>query len=189
MIASGDVVAAGVAENVVEGAGAADVFRGLADDDGELALVVDLVAVQVLGDEDRFAGVLEGVDALHEEDGAFGDLGVGLGGVLSVVESDAEDLGGCYGREELGDPGVLGGDAMGAVDVALYAERGAVGLFCGVVRSAGGIEIADDLHRISVSGLFACAQAAIDQGPDMEYPAREFRFACNAVPKVLDINA
>ena len=43
-VAAGDVVGAGVAEDVVEGLLARHVLGGLADDDGELALVVDLAA-------------------------------------------------------------------------------------------------------------------------------------------------
>ena len=46
-IAGRDVVAAGVAEDVVEGVFLGGVLAGLADDDGELAFVIDLRAFEL----------------------------------------------------------------------------------------------------------------------------------------------
>ena len=57
-VTSGNIVGAGVAEDVGEGVGAGDVFATLANDDGEFALVVDGRARELDGDFDGVAGVL-----------------------------------------------------------------------------------------------------------------------------------
>src|SRR5690606_29539415 len=71
-VAGGDVVRAGVAQDVVERFGAGDVFAALADDDGELAFVIDLGGGA--RELDGVAGILEGRGGLDEKDGAFGGV-------------------------------------------------------------------------------------------------------------------
>jgi hypothetical protein len=64
----------------------------LADDDGELALVVDLGAGELDRELDRVAGVLDAGGVLDEEHGVGRRRAVALGGVLLVVEADAGRL-------------------------------------------------------------------------------------------------
>ena len=71
MVTGGHIVGAGVTEHIVEGFSGTDVFARLADDDGQLTLVVDLVAGQMRGDFDGLLRMLERVDAFDEEDGAL----------------------------------------------------------------------------------------------------------------------
>ncbi len=90
-VAGGDVVDADVAAD--EGAdvlGGAQVAAAAADDDAELALVVD--AAGEGGHADDAVGSEEGGWGLEEEEGLFGDLVAELGGVVAVVAADAEDL-------------------------------------------------------------------------------------------------
>jgi hypothetical protein len=109
-VAGGDIVGAGVAEDVVEGVGARDVLAALADDDGELALVVDLRAGELARELDGVAGVLNRGGVLDEEDGALGRRQVALGGVAFVIEPDAGEVRRDDGGEELaGLDGAVGG--------------------------------------------------------------------------------
>ena len=155
-VAGGDVVDADVAANV-----GADVFVGAdlvaaaADDDAELALVVD--AVGEGGHADDAVGGEERGWRLEEEERLFGDFVAELGGVVAVVAAYAEDLGGSDGREEVevGERGGLevdggGGDGKAAEDAGgevflrgLHGERGpedSVALFDeGVAREGGSV--------------------------------------------------
>lgn len=146
VIVSGDVVVVGVVEDVVEGVCVRNVFGGFVDDDGEFVFVVDFVGGEVCGNEDWVVGVLECVDVFDEEDGVFGDFGVGFGGVLVVVEFDVEDLGGGYWRKEFGDLGGFGSDLVGIVDVIGDMEGGVVGLFGGVMGGVGGVLVMDEFY-------------------------------------------
>jgi hypothetical protein len=71
-VARGDVVAAGVAEHVVEGVGAGDVFAAPADDDREFALVVDLRAGEVAGSSMGSPGFCSELVALMKRIGCAG---------------------------------------------------------------------------------------------------------------------
>ena len=70
---------------------------GRADDDGELAFVIDLRAGHPAREHDRVAGVLHGGRVLHEEHGILRQRRVRFGGVLAVVQADAEDARGTSG--------------------------------------------------------------------------------------------
>ena len=145
-VSGGNIVGAGVAEDVVEGVGAGDVFAAFTDDDGEFAFVVDLRAGEFDGKLDGIAGVLDGGGVLNEEYGVFRERAVALGGVLFVVEADAGKIGGDDRGEEFagGDDAI--GEAELAEDIAGDFAGGTVGLQRGVSRASGG-EVADDFHR------------------------------------------
>jgi hypothetical protein len=74
-------------------------------------------------------------------------LALDLGGVLAVVEADAEDLAGTMRREELAGFHLLIGDLVVAEHVAGDGAGGAVGLQGGIGRAGRG-EVADDLHEM-----------------------------------------
>ena len=85
-----DVVAARVAQHVVQGIILADPPGLLSDHDGELGLVFDLLALRRV--DDRVAGADHGGQGLHEQHGE-GRLGeVHLLDVGDVVEAHADDL-------------------------------------------------------------------------------------------------
>lgn len=89
-VARRDVVADGVAEDVLGVVCSFDVFPRFADHDGEFAFVVELgLAVGVDGDGGVGAG--EGGRGLHEDGWVGGDGEVAFFGVLFVVEADAEN--------------------------------------------------------------------------------------------------
>ena len=144
-VAGGDIVGAGVTEDVGEGVGAGDVFATLANDDGELALVVDGSAGKFDRDFDGVAGVLRAGGILNEEHGIRRRRQVTLGGVAFVVEADAREEDGHDGGEELAGRDDAVGDTEVAVDIAGDFASGAVGLERGVGGSGGG-EVADDFH-------------------------------------------
>ena len=83
----------------------------LADHDGQLTLVVDLIAAQLPGEHDRIAGILERARVLHEEHGVGRRFGAALSGVLLVVESDAENVAWHERGEQFLDGGRLPGVA------------------------------------------------------------------------------
>src|SRR5262249_29368097 len=88
-IAGANIVGAGVAEDVVEGPGTWDILARLADDDGQLALVVHLVAGEMPGGKDRIARVLKRARGLQEQDRIFGNGSLALLGVTAIVQADA----------------------------------------------------------------------------------------------------
>ncbi len=102
------------------------------------------------GNHDRLARILNGVDALHEQDRVLGDLGVGLLGVAPVVETDAQDLLDLDRRQQALDVGGLPGDRVVAEDVA-FDLQDAFALFGSVVRAARAVEITNDLHVERIS--------------------------------------
>ena len=135
-----------VCDNVLEGRLAGDVAALLADDDGQFAFVVDFVAAELPGQEDRVAGVLHGARVLHEHHRVRGDGLLPLLGVPAVVQADAEQVGRRDGREELARLEGRAGDLEVAEDVAGDGAGGTVGLECRMGRTGGG-EVADELHR------------------------------------------
>jgi hypothetical protein len=80
----------------------------LADDDRQLALVVDLARLQRAGQLDRVAVRTGGVGALHEQHGKLGNLQPRLVGVLAVIQADAQDVGRGDWREQLAHVGGAG---------------------------------------------------------------------------------
>src|SRR5690606_25683399 len=99
-VASADVVGAGIAKDIVQGPLAGDVLAALADDDGEFALVVHLLACQASGNLHGVAGVLDGVGAFGKEDRKVGNGHAALSRVVAVVQANAEDGRGCLNRRE-----------------------------------------------------------------------------------------
>lgn len=130
-VAVGDVVADGVAHDVVEGVGLRHLGAALADDDDKLALVVQAGAL--LGDGGHGDGVAvgaQGGDGLVEEDGELGLGHARLLGVEGVVEPQAAQgarVGGRQGREQQADVDDLVSDIVGAEDVAVD-DAGLAGL-------------------------------------------------------------
>ena len=100
-VAGGEVVEQRVAGEVVERVGLGDFLGALADDEGDLGLVVDLAAVG--GQRDRGSGRGQRVAVLAEDRRAGGHLHAALGRVLAVVEADADDLVRVGDRGEEGD--------------------------------------------------------------------------------------
>ena len=83
---------------------------------------------------DRIAGILECVDALHEKHRARGDFRPGLGGMLLVIQPDAENLGWRDRREDFGDLGGLAGGVEIFVDAASKTLESPIGVLDGIVR-------------------------------------------------------
>jgi hypothetical protein len=79
-----------VARDVLQGAILGDVDAALADDHGQLDLPVHVAAVGQHAD--RIVGSGEAAGRLEEGDRALGRLGAGLGGMVAVVQADADDL-------------------------------------------------------------------------------------------------
>ena len=100
-IAGAHVVAAGVAEHVVDGLLAADVAAAAADHHRQLALVVHLVAAQRARQHDGTAGALHRRRHLHEQHRIIGRRDAGLRGVAEVVEADAQHAARHYRGQQL----------------------------------------------------------------------------------------
>ena len=100
-VARGDVVDDGVAEHVLQRARDLDEAPGLADDDGELDLAVDLLG-EPLVERDRLVGTDHAVGGLDEKLRLLAaDRGVRLlGVVVLVVAAAAQDRGRAMGRGE-----------------------------------------------------------------------------------------
>ena len=90
-VARGDVVGDGVPEHVLQRAVRGDVLDDLADDDGELGLVVRRARVR--RQDDRVVRADDGRVRLEEQQRRGRDLVAQLGGVVGVVAADADDLG------------------------------------------------------------------------------------------------
>jgi hypothetical protein len=132
-----EVVEAGVAEHVLARALGRGVPAALANDDGQLALVVHPGGLGRI--DDGIVGPAQGGEGLEEEQRLVGDGQMHLLGVLAVVEGEGHDLGGDHGSEEdrllhrpplapsleraVGRAGIL--DDLGAVEdtVARLARR------------------------------------------------------------------
>lgn len=89
---------------------------------------------------------MQGIDALDEQDWTFGKFGARFGGVATVVQADAENLGRHDGGEELGDIGGFTGGREFAIEKPMETFGRTVGAQCAEMSGAGGIEIADDFH-------------------------------------------
>lgn len=147
-VAGADIVGAGVSKNVVQGLLASDIAAASADDDGEFAFIVDLVAAEVSGKENGVARVLHGSGGLHEEHGAFGNGDIALGGMAAVIEADAQDVGRGDGGEELVRRGDAARDGEVAVNIAINLEGRAIGLERGMADGAvNGLE-SDQFHFV-----------------------------------------
>jgi hypothetical protein len=94
------------------------------------------------------ARVLHGGSGLHEEHGAFGNRDITLGSVASVIETNAQDVGGDDRGKEL----VWGSDAARdgevAVDIAINLESRAIGLERGMADGAVDSLESDQFHFV-----------------------------------------
>jgi len=134
---------AGVAKDVIHRLVAGDVLGILADDDGELGLEIDFGTAP--RDENRIAGVVERVAGFDEEHGVPGHLRAALGGVLAIVEADAEDVGGNPGGEQFVDGEDVFGNAIAGEESAFNSHRAfGVKFFAAMDFAAG--EETDDSH-------------------------------------------
>ena len=100
-IARGDVVERGVAQHEVVRAVGAHVLRAASDDDGELSLVVDLLARR--GNDDRLAWRDDAARELREDHRRLRNDELALLGMIAIVQPDAHDLARTRdGREPVG---------------------------------------------------------------------------------------
>ena len=116
-----------------------------ADHDRQFTLVIDAIAPEFARQHDRVAGMLERAGVLQEEHRVGRGRRPALGGVLLVVESDAEDVPRFERREQLLDGGAGAGVAERPEQVPLEQRRVAVVVEAAEVFAAGGEE-ADDFH-------------------------------------------
>ncbi len=132
-IPGGDVVDAGVAQDVVPEVRFLDVPGGLADDHRQFRLVVHPAAH--LGIDNVFVRADHRGAGLHEDQGFFGDGVAEFGGVIPVIQADGHDLGRLAGRQQRhlrqGDdfPGGIGQAAVigrAPQDLDLFAFQEAV---------------------------------------------------------------
>jgi hypothetical protein len=86
------------------------------------------------------------IDALDEEDWKFGDLGIRLFGVFTVIESDTKNLRRLDRREQLECGRGRRGDPVLAEDISLDTMNGPVLLLGPVVGKACLIAISNDSH-------------------------------------------
>ena len=89
-VAGGDIIAAGVAGHQREGLVGGDLLALPADDHDQFGFVVDLPTD--LRQHDRLPGRGEGRGELVEDHGLGGDRHLRFGGVIGVVQADANDL-------------------------------------------------------------------------------------------------
>ena len=99
-VACRDVVADGVAGDVLHRPIAGDVPPPLADDDHQLGLVIDLGAH--LGQDDLGPRADQGRCVFAEDDRLGGDRHAALGGVVAIVQAQADDLGRVGDRRQQG---------------------------------------------------------------------------------------
>lgn len=146
-----DIVCAGIAEDMGKGFPGRNILAGATDHHRQLALVVHLVAAEMAGKQDGIPRVLERVDSFDEKDGVIGKRRLHLLRVASVVQADAEDLGGDDGREDFGDFRLPPGGLEPGEGITLACEGGAVGLQGSVMHAAANIAITDYLHTTIMS--------------------------------------
>ena len=79
-----------IAGDVIQRVGLADILRRLADDDAELDFPVGLL--RAARDADIVVRADDGRGRLHEDDRLGRHGGAGLGGVVGIVEADADEL-------------------------------------------------------------------------------------------------
>ncbi len=113
-MAFGDVVADAIAGHVIHGVDLLDITGLLADDDGQFDFPIGLDGI--LGNDDIVIGADDGAGGLHEDDRLFGDLGAGLGGMIGIVEADAD---------EFPDIGDTGADALVRIQFGQHVDVGA----------------------------------------------------------------
>jgi hypothetical protein len=90
-IARAHVVGDGVAEHIIHRIGAGDILAFVADDHGQFALEIDLVAAQMARKHDWTIRILDRRGAFQENDRLLGDFCAGFLGMLAVIQADAID--------------------------------------------------------------------------------------------------
>ncbi len=168
-----DVVADGVTKDVIERGGGGYTVAGFADDDSELGFVVGLGGVR--WKKDFGVGASDGGGEFHEDCGDGLNLHFGFGGVLNVVEADAEDAWRVQERSEDGDTGERDGSAeSGGCAPALdegkdivvaggWEREDGVALEDAATDGAGGFAVGDELHGF-LSPDFAVGEAELFEG-------------------------
>ena len=140
----GQIVDHAIAGDMFEGVGLVHIARLGADDDAQLDFPIGLDGI--LGDDHIVIGTDNGAGGLHEQDRLLGDGRPGLGGVIGVVEADAD---------ELADIGNAGADAVVAVQLRQGAEvcGGDIGQAC---RAQGGAaDVVDDARQVADGTVFS----------------------------------
>jgi hypothetical protein len=171
--AGADVVADGVPEDVVERVGRGNAMAAFTDDDGELGLVVGLGGVR--WKKDVGVGTSDGGGEFHEDGGDGLDLHFGFGGMLDVVEADAEDARRVKEWSKNGNAGERDGSAeSGGCTPALdegedivvaggWEREDGVALQDAATDGAGGFAVGDELHGF-LSPDFAVGEAELFEG-------------------------
>ncbi len=122
--------------------GRLQVAGGPPDDDGELDLPVRLAAAA--RHEHRVIGPDDGVGGLEEQDRLGGDLRPRLGGVVVVVQPDADDLADpAEGRADPQPRGVQGGQDAGRGGGGPYPGE------CGGVGEQVAVDVGNDPRQIT----------------------------------------
>ena len=149
-----------VPEHVVEGVFLRHIFTRLPDDDGQFALVVNRVALQVSWQKDRVARVLHCAGHFHKQHGKFRLRLPAFGCVFSIVQADARN-GFRFDRgEEFFDFDTLAGVRELAEDAAVNSsDSGRV--LNPVAGAAGRVDKADNFHGESPM----CQSSGPTRGP------------------------
>src|SRR5690606_5601353 len=158
-MALGDVVDHAIAGNMVHGVGFLDIAGLLADDDAQLDFPVRLDGIP--GNDDIVIGADNGAGGFHKDDRLFGDLGAGFGGMVGIVQPDAD---------ELADIGHAGADALAGIEFGQHADIGGADFRQAFGGQRLAADIADDAGEIADGavlgqdgGLFCALGANAEQ--------------------------
>src|SRR5690606_7085450 len=111
------------------------------------ALVVDRLAAQLAWQQDWAVGMLERTAILHEHHRVLGQRVVPFGRMTAIVQSDANDISRNNRREHFSHFGGYSRIIDLVEQIARQSSNTAVVMRLPVMDTAGGILIANDLHR------------------------------------------
>ena len=106
-IASADVIRTRVAEDILQCVGLRDVQTRLSNHDRQLTFVVNLIASEMPRQHNWVAGIVQSSAVLHEQDRIIRNRFVPFFRVLSIVQTNAHDVGRNDRSQQLGDVGFV----------------------------------------------------------------------------------